>query len=179
MSQLLNIAIIGDFDREKPSHLATNASIEHAARYLGLTVNIRWLPTPLLEEQEGRRMLEQSDGIWAGSGSPYQSPEGALIGIRAARELPPVEARALQVAELAYRGNQLPADLLEQMVELSTEIERAFSTFRAEMDGKRLSNNDLLEMLRKEIGESLVWIDAERPLDQVRLLVRRAIWEAS
>ena len=70
--------------------------------------------------------------------------------IRAPGELPPVEARALQVAELAYRANQLPAELLEKLVELSTEIERTFSTFRAEMDGKRLSNNDLLEMLAKE-----------------------------
>jgi len=70
--------------------------------------------------------------------------------IRAPGDVPPVEARALQVAELAYRANQLPPELLKKLVDLSTEIERTFSTFRAEMDGKRLSNNDLLEMLAKE-----------------------------
>jgi hypothetical protein len=35
--------------------------------------------------------------------------------------------------------------LLERMVSLSKEIERLFGTFRAEVDGQRLSNNDLLE----------------------------------
>lgn len=65
-------------------------------------------------------------------------------------ELPAVEARALEIAELAYRRNQLPAELLKRMVDLSTEIERLFNTFRATIDGKRYSNNDLLEMLRKE-----------------------------
>lgn len=66
------------------------------------------------------------------------------------KQLHPVEARALEVAELAYRSNQLPADLLEKMVNLSTEIERLFNTYRAEVDGKKYSNNDLLEILREE-----------------------------
>jgi len=61
-----------------------------------------------------------------------------------------VEARALEVAERAYRANQLPAELLKKMVDLSTEIEQTFSTFRAEIDGKPLTNNDLLDRLRKE-----------------------------
>lgn len=65
-------------------------------------------------------------------------------------DLPVKEGRALELCELAYRRNQLPADLLERMVELSTEIERMFNTFRAEIDGKKLSNNDLLKMLRDE-----------------------------
>jgi len=74
--------------------------------------------------------------------------------MNARSELTAVEARALEMAELAYRRNQLPADLLQKMVELSTEIERLFNTFRAEIDGKKLSNNDLLEMLRKENGSN-------------------------
>jgi len=77
----------------------------------------------------------------------YQRLEALL---RHSRELPPLDARALQVAELIYRQNQLPADLLEQMVKLSSEIEQTFKTYRAEVDGKRLTNNDLLEVLRKE-----------------------------
>ena len=65
-------------------------------------------------------------------------------------DLPVKEGRALELSELAYRRNQLPADLLERMVELSTEIGRMFNTFRGEIDGKKLSNNDLLKMLREE-----------------------------
>jgi len=68
----------------------------------------------------------------------------------AAGDLSRLEARALAVAELAYQSNQLPPELLEKMVELSTEIEQTFNTFRAELDGKPLTNNDLLEMLCKE-----------------------------
>lgn len=68
----------------------------------------------------------------------------------AASGLSEVERRSLELAELAYRRNQLPADLLERMVSLSKEIERLFGTFRAEIDGRRLSNNDLLERLSQE-----------------------------
>jgi peptidyl-dipeptidase A len=61
-----------------------------------------------------------------------------------------VAARALQVADLAYKGNQLPPELLGKMVDLSTEIEQSFNTFRGEIDGRKFTNNDLLELLRKE-----------------------------
>ncbi|NLX97088.1 MAG: peptidase M3 [Rhodopirellula sp.] len=79
---------------------------------------------------------------------------------QSAAKLPPREARALEVAELAYRANQLPPDLQKRMVTLSTEIERTFKTFRGELEGKRLSNNDLLELLRKENdsnGRRRIW----------------------
>lgn len=86
MNRHINIAIIGDFNRESASHLATNTAIEHAARYLNLEPGNTWLPTASLTEQAGQKLLEQSDGVWAGPGSPYQSPEGALRGIRTARQ---------------------------------------------------------------------------------------------
>jgi len=78
------------------------------------------------------------------------------------QQIEPLEARALEVAELAYKGNQLPEEMLSQMVKLSTEIEQIFKTFRGELEGKRLSNNDLLEKLRDEN-------DSRK---------RKAIWEA-
>ncbi len=73
-----------------------------------------------------------------------------LIEIRALEQaLPKLTARSLAVAELAFKGNQLPDALLEQMVTLSTDIEQLFNTFRAELDGNTLSNNDMLEGLKK------------------------------
>jgi len=84
----------------------------------------------------------------------YHSDPAAYQRVRqlraAASGLGEVERRSLELAELAYRRNQLPADLLERMVSLSKEIERLFGTFRAEVDGQRLSNNDLLERLGRE-----------------------------
>ncbi len=77
-------------------------------------------------------------------------------------ELRPVAARALHMVELAYKANQLPLDLLEKMVKLSTQIEQSMNTFRAEFEGKKVTNNDLLERIRKED-------DSDR---------RRRMWEA-
>ncbi|OHB70621.1 MAG: hypothetical protein A2V70_07010, partial [Planctomycetes bacterium RBG_13_63_9] len=76
--------------------------------------------------------------------------------------LDPIDARSLDVAQLEFKENQLPLEMLDRMVKLSTEIEQEFKTFRAEVDGKRLTNNDLLEMMAKET-------DSDR---------RRVIWEA-
>ena len=70
--------------------------------------------------------------------------------MKAADRLDPLDARSLEVAELDYQGNQLPAEMLKQMVDLSTQIEQTFNTFRGEVDGKKLTNNDLLEMIRQE-----------------------------
>jgi CTP synthase (UTP-ammonia lyase) len=83
----VSIGIIGDFDRTKTSHPATNNALRHAADHLGVRVSIAWIPTPSLLAEEGLGRLEQFDGLWASSGSPYQSAEGALRGIRRAREL--------------------------------------------------------------------------------------------
>lgn len=77
-------------------------------------------------------------------------------------QLSPAQVRALEVAEREYRPNQLPPEMLKRLVDLSTEIERRFKTFRAEMDGRRWSNNELLEILSKQT-------------DSAR---RQAAWEA-
>jgi peptidyl-dipeptidase A len=65
-------------------------------------------------------------------------------------ELSPQTKRSLEVAQLSFKENQLPEDMLAQMVALSTEIEQLFSTFRGELDGEKFSNNQLLERLAKE-----------------------------
>lgn len=59
-------------------------------------------------------------------------------------------ARSLEVAELVFRGNQLPQEMLERLTRASTEIEQLFNTFRADLDGEKLSNNQLLEQLASE-----------------------------
>lgn len=65
-------------------------------------------------------------------------------------QLKPLTQRALTVAELSFKGNQLSKEMLEKLVKTSTEIEQVFNTFRGKMDGKQYSNNDLLEMLAGE-----------------------------
>jgi CTP synthase (UTP-ammonia lyase) len=86
MKPAINIGIIGDFDSSKVSYPAANEAIRHAADHLGIKANITWLPTPSLLTEDALKKLEQYDGLWASSGSLYQNLEGALNGIRQARE---------------------------------------------------------------------------------------------
>ena len=85
MEQELNIGIIGDFDENKLSHKPTNEALKHAADHLSLKVKTTWLPTPSLVPLEARMGFNRFDAIWASSGSPYQSMEGAILGIKQAR----------------------------------------------------------------------------------------------
>lgn len=80
------IGIIGDYNDNKSSHIATNDAIYHTAEYFGAICKIDWIPTQSLLIPEGQSRLEQFDGIWASPGSPYKSMEGAITGIRTARE---------------------------------------------------------------------------------------------
>jgi len=60
----------------------------------------------------------------------------------------PLLARQLMVLYHAYLANQIEPDLLEQIVELSTEIEKNFSTFRATIDGRKVTDNEIKEVLK-------------------------------
>ncbi len=86
MEKKLHIGIIGDFNPQSRYHLATNTSIKHAAAALDKTVEITWLPTPELEGAFDSPRLDPFDGLWCAPGSPYASMQGALDGIRYARE---------------------------------------------------------------------------------------------
>ncbi|MCL2825476.1 MAG: M2 family metallopeptidase, partial [Polyangiaceae bacterium] len=65
-------------------------------------------------------------------------------------DLDPLTVRSLEVAELEFKGNQLPTEILERMVSASSEIEKTFNTYRASIDSKTYTNNELLEMLAKD-----------------------------
>jgi CTP synthase (UTP-ammonia lyase) len=81
----VRIGIVGDFDRGKHSHWATEASLFHAAARLGLAVEPHWIPTPLLAPTGAAQRLEEFDGIWGAPGSP-SSMGGLLHAIEFARQ---------------------------------------------------------------------------------------------
>jgi len=74
------IGIIGDYNPENPTHVATNNGIQHACEVLGKPVEAVWLAT------DGPQDFENCHGLFGSPGSPYRSMEGALAGIRFARE---------------------------------------------------------------------------------------------
>jgi CTP synthase (UTP-ammonia lyase) len=85
MSSPVKIGIVGDYTPEYRSHVATNASVAHAAKQSDLEVEFRWLPTPSLLDPANIEGLEVFDGLWAAPGSPYKSFKGMLNGIEFAR----------------------------------------------------------------------------------------------
>ena len=80
MNDVTRVGIIGDFRAENRTHLATNAGIRHAADALGQEIEAEWLATDLEHEFGGYQ------GLLCSPGSPYRRLEGALNGIRYARE---------------------------------------------------------------------------------------------
>ncbi len=80
MATLTRIGIIGDFNPENPTHVATNAGIQHAADALRKPISSLWLPTNV------SHAFEEFQGFLASPGSPYKSMDGALAAIRYARE---------------------------------------------------------------------------------------------
>jgi peptidyl-dipeptidase A len=75
----------------------------------------------------------------------------------------PVTARAIQVLYLQYLEKQVEPALLKRMVAKANAIEEKFNVFRAKVDGKEFSDNEVRGVLKTA-------------LDSGRL---RAVWEAS
>lgn len=86
MAVALRVGVIGDFDPSSASHVATNSALDHAEAALGRPVSVSWVPTPTLEHRLVGTALESFDALWCSPGSPYRSMQGALAGIRFARE---------------------------------------------------------------------------------------------
>jgi peptidyl-dipeptidase A len=90
----------------------------------------------------------------------------AFAAVRAARaDDDPVDgvARQLDVLYDAMLPTQVPEDLQRRLVELETEVEATFTSFRADVDGDAMADNAILDVLRTSA-------DTEE---------RRRTWEAS
>ena len=70
--------------------------------------------------------------------------------------------RIADLLYLQYLANQIDHELLSRIVELSSSVENRFNVFRPEVDGRKITTNDVNDALRNER-------DSE---------VRRKVWEA-
>ncbi|MDQ0062719.1 CTP synthase C-terminal region-related (seleno)protein [Paenibacillus harenae] len=82
---MIRVGLIGDYDQEVKAHEAIPLSIELAANDLGYQVDFEWIATPSLE-QDFELKLANYQALWTVPASPYASMQGALNGIRFARE---------------------------------------------------------------------------------------------
>ncbi|MFD0697671.1 hypothetical protein ACFQZT_26700 [Paenibacillus sp. GCM10027628] len=79
------IGLIGDYDEDVVAHVAIPLAIQLAADELGIQFNFEWVPTPSLD-RDFEQKLSKYHAIWVVPASPYRSMQGALNGIRFARE---------------------------------------------------------------------------------------------
>ncbi len=75
----------------------------------------------------------------------------------------PLLARQLDLTYNDFLGNQIPQGTIAELVRRETELESIFTNFRAEYQGRRVSDNDITHVLQNETDNSL----------------RREAWEAS
>lgn len=73
--------------------------------------------------------------------------------------------RELDVLYNSYLSNQADPKLLEEMINMATEIDRQFSVFRATVKGKQMSDNDIEDILSnstssKEVEEA--WTEVKK-----------------
>ncbi|HEX2203867.1 MAG TPA: M2 family metallopeptidase [Longimicrobium sp.] len=96
----------------------------------------------------------------------YADPEGARrvrAWLEGGRVRDPLLRRQLVLLDHEYTGSQLPRETIDDLVRRATELEHLFHTFRATVDGKSVSENEIHQLLR----------------DEGDVAVRRAAWEAS
>jgi peptidyl-dipeptidase A len=74
-----------------------------------------------------------------------------------------LERRQLELLALEHRANRLPEPVIDDLVQRSNAIQAEFYNFRGRLEGREVTNNEILEVLR---GER-------------RLPLRRSAWEAS
>ncbi|MEY4550256.1 MAG: hypothetical protein RL685_6451 [Pseudomonadota bacterium] len=86
MPESLKVGIVGDFERTRFSHWATEAALYHAAARLGRPLTPCWFGTDLVQSRSAEGCLAGLDGIWGAPGSPHVSAQGMLDAIRFARE---------------------------------------------------------------------------------------------
>jgi len=77
----------------------------------------------------------------------------------------PLLARQLGILYNTYLSNQIEPQLLKQIVDLGTEVEKSFSTFRGTIEGKKVTANDIKEILKTETDpdkRKLAWLASKQ-----------------
>lgn len=81
----LRVAVVGDRLAKFTAQDSIEVALRHSAAALGTAVDVEWFATPKLESGVAD-LLASADAVWCAPGSPYLSLDGALEGIRFARE---------------------------------------------------------------------------------------------
>ena len=88
--------------------------------------------------------------------------------------------RQLILLYLAYQGNQVDTAKLAEVIKMQTEIEKTFNTYRAEVNGKKLSDNDVENVLKTSVNNEELkntWLAhkaiGDQVADKIKALVKK------
>ena len=82
----------------------------------------------------------------------------------------PLLARQVDLLYHRYLENQIDPETIQQLVNLESVIENYFTNFRASLNGKRMSNNEILEVLQKSTDteeRKTIWLSSKQIGSQV------------
>jgi len=65
-----------------------------------------------------------------------------------------LSARQLDVLYRSYLGNQIEPEMLKTIVDLSSDIEEKFSTFRGTIRGEKVTDNEIKDILKNQTDSS-------------------------
>lgn len=93
----------------------------------------------------------------------------------------PVLARSVEVTYYDFLSNQADTSLLRKITEVETRVEKKFNTFRGEIDGKKITGNDIKDILkncddsikRKKAWEASKQVGPEVESDMLELVKLR------
>jgi CTP synthase (UTP-ammonia lyase) len=80
----VHIALVGDFNEKKHTHVALNDCLAHCRRHLPFTLDATWTPTDKIGNLKSIPSTFQA--LWITPGSPYKDDEAVYQTIRWARE---------------------------------------------------------------------------------------------
>ena len=135
-----NKAMLQRFREYLRTHQATVAPMEREA-------NLAWWEAATSGKEEAyKRQSELQTKLE----TVYTDPKtfAFLKEVRAAGVVTdPLEKRQLDRLFLAYLGRQIDPALLARIIAASSAIEQKFSTFRGKVDGKEVTDNEIVEVL--------------------------------
>jgi peptidyl-dipeptidase A len=95
-------------------------------------------------EQESARLDAEIRTMFSQS-EPYEFLKGIVA---AGGTSDPHLARQLQLLVNDYRAHQIPPEMIQRIVALEKSLESRFNNFRAELEGRRVSDNEIRQVLR-------------------------------
>ncbi len=84
--ETVRIALVGKYVQLEDAYLSVVEALKHAGIHNGAKIDVFWVDSESLDDEEGRELLQQADGILIPGGFGVRGIEGKINAARVARE---------------------------------------------------------------------------------------------